>query len=245
VIGSGVTRAETEVWLVDVDAEGEWLLANEAACPRLAPDEENRVAALKDVHEQRRRRATYIAQRFVLERFFGPQVRSVTLLRDSHGRPLLPPECAATGAVSLAHAGQLALIGCTTGTRIGVDLELPREPIMTGPRREKIERAAATLCPPPLPADPQARFLQAWVRLEALAKADGRGIGHLLGTIGVIGGSPASNGHDAARVLMAEHHCRLFDLDVAVGVYAAAVVAKVTCLPVQKVTAFNIESGIM
>ncbi len=54
-------------------------------------------------------------------------------------------------------------------------------------RRARIEEAGAALSDEPLPAEGNARFLQAWVRLEALAKADGCGIGRLLTRLGILG----------------------------------------------------------
>jgi 4'-phosphopantetheinyl transferase len=44
----------------------------------------------------------------------------------------------------------------------------------------------------PLPQDPEAAFLQAWVRIEAVAKASGEGIGRLLTEYGIIGGAKAA-----------------------------------------------------
>src|SRR5262249_60202312 len=87
---------------------------------------------------------------------------------------------------SLAHAEDWALIGVARGNEIGVDLEVVRSVALAPLRRQHILRAAAVLSPMPLieaPAD--AAFIQAWVRLEALAKASGEGLGRTLTGRGV------------------------------------------------------------
>jgi 4'-phosphopantetheinyl transferase len=154
----------------------------------------------------------------VLEATFGSSLRQVPLPRDRHGRPHLPDAIA--GNFSLAHAEPWALIGVTRAHRIGVDIETARAIKMDGRRRAIIEAAASSISVSPLPDEPDARFLQAWTRLEALAKADGCGIGHLLTQLGAVGGS---NGKaDAAAHLASQHSLALYPLDISPGVYAAA-----------------------
>ena len=71
---------------------------------------------------------------------------------------------------------------------IGIDIEALRPLRVSTERRRRIEIAAARLAPDaPLPGDETLRFLQAWVRLEASAKATGAGIGQTLTNARVIG----------------------------------------------------------
>ncbi len=215
-------QSETQLWLIDLDRSAAGLFDCEAACPRLAPDEIAHLQAIPDPDNQRLRRAAHIAQRLILERLFGPEFRTVVLPRDSLGRPHLPPNL--TGSVSLAHTSNFVLIGASRAPRIGVDLEAPRVIPMTRARRDIIEAAAASLSQQALPLAPDARFLQAWTRLEALAKADGRGIGHVLTAIGAVG-QPRGTSNPAltraAAKIAASHGLRTHDLDAGPALYAA------------------------
>ena len=219
---------KAELWLADLDAVTDALEACERATPRLSPDQIERIAGLASPAAQRAKRATYVAQQLVLERLLGPCVRGVTLPRDRYGRSVLPPALG-TGAVSLAHSGHLVLIGCITCppgslVRIGVDIEQPRAVTMSARRRSIMEQAACSLSSVPLPGrDEQRRFLAAWVRLEALAKADGRGIGHLLSLIGAMGSAvPHAHG---ARELAGELGCEVSDLDLGPDLHAAVAIS--------------------
>ncbi|MCH1883351.1 4-phosphopantetheinyl transferase [Agrococcus sp. ARC_14] len=82
-----------------------------------------------------------------------------------HGRPVVMEPSAARGiGVSLAHAGEHHVVAAMTGARVGVDAE-PRE---TSPVRLEALRALLRHDTP----DP----LLHWTRVEAVLKADGRGL---------------------------------------------------------------------
>ena len=212
------TTNHTELWLADLDASGDALLACERATARLSPDDAARSAAVRDPLDRHYRHAAAIALRLILERHFGPAMRCVSFARDRYGRPLLPPPH--TGAFSLSHCGRFALVGVSDAGAIGVDIEAPRTIRMDPRRRLIVETAAQVLTREPLPVQRDARFLQAWVILEALAKADGRGIGHLLTRLGAVG-SPDGE-LDAAATMARAHGLSLNVLDVGQGLYAAA-----------------------
>ncbi len=91
---------------------------------------------------------------------------------------------------SLSHSGARALVGISPQADIGVDIEGPREPKISGSRRDAIIAAGIALAAgaPLGGATEEQQFLQAWVRLEAIAKCSGRGMGRLLGELGIIGG---------------------------------------------------------
>ena len=202
------SQAWIKVWLVDLDDTAAALQAREAAHPALSPSEHTRLDAITNPIEQARRRTAYIAQRLILIHIFGPGLHQADLPRDALGRPHLP--LGHTGSISLAHTGTHALIAVSNAPRIGVDLEAPRTIRMSPARRALIESAAAQLSPDELPTNGDARFLQAWTRLEALAKADGHGIGHLLTAIGAVGGGPSTP--QAASALAASHALIVQDL---------------------------------
>ena len=192
-------------------------MACERATARLSPDDAARSAAVRDPLDRHYRHAAAIALRVILERHFGPSMRCVSFARDRYGRPLLPPPH--TGAFSLSHCGRVALVGVSDAGAIGVDIEAPRTIRMDPRRRLIVETAAQVLTREPLPVQRDARFLQAWVILEALAKADGRGIGHLLTRLGAVG-SPHGE-LDAAATMAREHGLALNAIDVGPSLYAA------------------------
>lgn len=217
-IGSGPT--EPAIYFVDLVRSAAVLNDAEHQTPRLAPDEssryQNKVSLGRD--DANRWRTAHIALRIGLERHAGLSIRCSPYDIEPGGRPRLGKH-AMPGPryhFSLAHAGPYALIAISPDGHIGVDLEVTRQINVSTARRERIERAAARLgLDAPLPLEPDARFLQSWVRLEAVAKASGLGIGRILTEAGVIGAAPPSPqavGHSQVTVL---------DLNLPPGCYAA------------------------
>lgn len=199
--GSEIEPVRTEIALVDLAACGPALFALEAETPRLSDEDEARIARLADANARDQRRAAHIALRLMLERHAGPWVRRLPYARSSSGKPTLSTEVdaggtasepAAEGALratphfSLSHTAGHALIVVSGSGPWGIDIERERTPRISGERRLAIERAAIELAGgAPLPEDAgrDARFLTAWVRLEAVAKADGLGVGAHLSVI--------------------------------------------------------------
>jgi 4'-phosphopantetheinyl transferase len=85
----------------------------------------------------------------------------------------------------LAHTHGVALIAVCREGAIGVDIEYERPVAMAPDRRAAIEAAAQALSRQALPDGPaeNARFLQAWTRIEALGKYSGEGVGAVLEAI--------------------------------------------------------------
>ena len=89
---------------------------------------------------------------------------------------------------------------------------------MTEDRRRRVIAAAARLAngqPGPPHIDADGDVLQAWVRLEAAAKALGTGIGQLLTEEGVVGG-------EAVGGTTAAHRLDVRNLDVAGGLFCCS-----------------------
>lgn len=178
------------VFFADLKASGPLLDNAERETPRLADDE---IARWKYLIQSRGAddamlwRASHIALRIAIEQSAGPSHRAKPYTGAPGGRPSL----ASSGPhFSLAHTGGVALIAVLREGPIGADIEAPRTLKFTEYRRQKIEAAALRLAPDlPLTRDGDARTLQAWVRLEAHAKATGAGIGAALTDAGVIGGA--------------------------------------------------------
>ncbi|KWT71583.1 4'-phosphopantetheinyl transferase [Hyphomicrobium sulfonivorans] len=178
----------SEIWFVDIAAAAPALQAFEARHLLLSAAEHERAAALRDDLVRNEWLAAHIALRAIVGRGCGPDVARQTFAVTERGKPFLAQS---PYAFSLSHAPGVALIGLSAGGTIGVDIERHREVRIGDARRAGIEAAAAHLSEDVLPVDPTMRFLQAWVRIEALAKADGCGVGRMLTRLGVRGRAAA------------------------------------------------------
>jgi 4'-phosphopantetheinyl transferase len=222
-----------ELWCVDLDAAGAALDACERAAPRLSAAECERAASARDAARGAEWRAAHIALRLLIERAAGTEWRTVPFAAGPHGKPQLE---GAPVAFSLAHAPGVALVGIAARGTIGVDIEVERAVHMRRERRAPIEAAAQALdAAEPLPAAEDARLLQAWVRLEAWAKAEGCGIGRLLGRLGIVG-DDRNLSCDAARasaqaLQAASPGMQVRDLALGGGRFAAAATSPAEPLP--------------
>lgn len=214
--------SEIEIVSVDLSEARAALEAEEQHTPRLAPDETarfERKAAALGLEEAHQWRAAHIALRLVLERCSGPTLRGVAYDLSQAGRPCVPKSLDVNGAVefSLTHAGSIALIAISRRGPVGIDLEVPRQLRIPEERRLRIETAASQLAPHlPLPTEADSRLLQSWVRLEALAKASGLGIGRILTQARVFG-----TRQTAAQALDLPHEFRVADLAAGSDRFAA------------------------
>jgi len=211
----------TEIVLVDVSAVAELLDAEECRTPRLSPSDKVRFASMRsgDAHA-RVWRAGRIATRIILERWVGSALRCVDFVTETGGRlrlPLTPP------FFSVSHCGDALLIAVSAGGVVGVDLEQVRTLAMPHERRLRLHRASALIdggelsdaCVDELS---DRTVLESWVRLEAVAKARGSGIGVLLTEAGVVGDS-----EERLMVKAIPFEARL--LDVGPGLVAAVACA--------------------
>lgn len=174
------------------------LIGAERETPRLSAEDRARAMAVgpdrggRDDTWSLQRLAAYVALRIAIERAFGVSVRGLPFLRSPAGRPSLP---GVEGDFSLSHVEDAALIATAGRGSVGVDLERTR-PLRIGPRRRSLTEAAAEHVArtggetAPLPAlPPDDRFLMAWVRLEAFAKARRTTLAQLLTAAGALGGA--------------------------------------------------------
>jgi 4'-phosphopantetheinyl transferase len=187
-----------ELWCIDLVAAAPALAQMERRVSRLSPDDMQTARAMTDPAAAGDWLTARAGLRLLLERAAGPDFRGMPFARTPHGKPLLEN---APVTFSLAHVKGLALIGLGSAGAIGVDIERGRKVRVTLERRSRIEAAGAALNPQvPLPEADEARFLQAWVRLESFAKADGGGIGRLLTRLGIIGGNLTDGGRISDRI---------------------------------------------
>jgi phosphopantetheinyl transferase len=217
-----------EVWYADLTLCGAVLDALEAIEPRLSPDEAAWPGHRHPGHQHEEsssgadptRRRVRIALRLLIERALPPAAiavaRRAPLSVSASGRPELAPHvreaCAAAPVFSITHTEGLALIAIAPAGPLGVDLETPRDVRMAPWRLAVICEAARLITEAPLPADPDAATVQGWTRLEALAKASGLGIAHLLGAIGVMGPAAPDRTPAAARAMAAACGVHVRDL---------------------------------
>jgi 4'-phosphopantetheinyl transferase len=208
-----------ELWCVDLSAAAPALNAIERRIPRLSAEDRARAALFSDARVRADWLATHVALRLLIERAVGPAWRGVALTRKPQlaGAPL---------GFSLSHARGVALIGLTPTGSIGVDVERPREVRIAAERRAAIEAAGAMLGGA-LAGNGNTRFLHAWVRLEAYAKADGCGIGRLLTRLGILGVAAADRADASGMPARVDEVAKgaaegVRDLQLGNGIYAAA-----------------------
>lgn len=204
----------------------------ERRTPRLSDWDRRHASEMADASAATQWRATHVALRVLLERAVGARWRGAPLIRGVGVRPHLED---VPVAFSLSHVAGLALIAVAPEGDIGVDLERLRRVHVKPPRRGLIEAAGAGLNPrQALPDDAEARFLQAWVRLEAFAKARGSGIGRLLTQLGIVGGRDIAQAElveavEAARASAGAN--AVFDLALGKELFAAVALPPSQALP--------------
>ena len=208
-----------EVWFADLGQSLQAIEDEERRCPRLSADELMRAERMSDPDRRRLWRASHIALRDILERCAGQALRRMPFASKAGGRPEVAPDhfsatAGETLSFSLSHTADVALIAVSRLGPIGVDIEAVHTRVFPETRRMKIESIAVDIAGgSPLPAEGDRRFLQAWTRVEAMSKADGRGVLYALK-------APAAHapGDQAASPLAFE----VRDLDVGAG-YCASI----------------------
>jgi 4'-phosphopantetheinyl transferase len=207
-----------EVWLARLDTLAE-VLAELEACDPLYP------AAELAAFDPFRHAARQLLRRLIA-RTFGRSFAGVPFTAGPHGKPNIP---GLPGDFNLSHTGSLetggfALIGVCSAGSIGVDLEQRRSVRLDDRRRAMIAEAAIRAAGgAELPADDEARILQAWVRLEAWGKAEGRGIGRTLTHFGIWGretGASSVSKEAGGPALV------VFDVDAGPGLWGAVAVPR-------------------
>jgi 4'-phosphopantetheinyl transferase len=219
-----------ELWIARLDALALPLGELESSDP-LCP------AGELDGFDAPRRLARQLLRRLIA-RVFGRTFATLPFAAGPHGKPYLP---GLPGDFNLSHtvtedAGAFALVGVGHAAAIGVDLE-PRRAVRIDARRRAsiIEAGIRAAGGADLPAHDHERILQAWVRLEAWGKANGRGIGRTLTHFGVWGrASGAPDAPDArSDALM------VFDVDAGPGLRGAIALPQGTRLPPLRAVPVN------
>lgn len=221
-------KVECEFIFVDIFRASSVLEAEESATPRLSSIEQHRFLsrAATDMRAAETWRTSRIALRIALERWAGSDVRQSAFEIERGGRPKLVQ---GWPHFSMSHTGDVAFIAISNHSAIGVDIERSRTLNMSEERRMKLISAAAKLIssrvPKQLPHQEKLddhSVLQAWVQLEAVAKATGFGIGRVLTELGASGGVGNKEFH--AEAYINDRLC-VKDIDVGPGYFAATATA--------------------
>ncbi len=168
------------------------------------------------------RRVARSLLRRLLARRFGRALASQPFTAGPFGKPLI---AGLGGDFNLSHTTQadgrsFALIGLGPVAAIGVDLEPTRTVRLDARRRDLIIAAALRVGEgAALPDLPALRVLQAWARLEAWGKADGRGIGRTLTQFGIWGRGAV--GTSGVAPVQAGEELVVHDIDAGTGLFAA------------------------
>jgi 4'-phosphopantetheinyl transferase len=226
-------HAMTEIWLINVQRSALALAELEREAPRLTPQERRRASAIQDPHKRHERIAIATALRILLERIAGPQAAKAPFVTGAAGKPRL-----ADGSVqfSLSHIEGYALIGLSRAGEIGVDLERDRPLRMSERRRAELMAAAVGLAGRLAGTSPDARFLLAWCRLEAFAKARGHGLGRTLADLGLRSGRQRTSAdiEAAAREAVRAAGLTVRDVRLEPGLYAAVALGDVARVPPKR-----------
>ena len=157
-------RADVDVWLVNLEAAGDWLP------PTLA--EAERAARLVSAALQRRYLHSHAALRAILGRY---ATAALDFAVGEHGKPYLPalPEL----RFNLSHSHEMALIAVSREVEVGVDVERlrPLPECMAIAERFFPPVDAAALAEV-APDAREAEFFRRWTRIEAMLKACGVGL---------------------------------------------------------------------
>lgn len=223
-----------ELWLVDLARAAPALERQERKAPRLGPCDREAIEALRHADVRQRRLTAHLALRILFERRLGRAVRGQDLERPQGAKPRVGGSWGPLD-FSLAHAEGDALIGITPGAAIGVDLEDVRPVRIAGARRRRILAAGAALVAAAGSdaGSEEEAFMRAWVRLEALAKAQGAGLARTLAALG-LRQALASDSAEVARSVTKQLSLtgmRVHDLALGPGRVAAVALDAALAMP--------------
>lgn len=164
------------------------------------------------------------ALRKILGSYLGLPPAAICFRINAHGKPYLDPASAML-QFNLSHSGDWALCAVTTAGEVGVDIERVRPRAQA--YRLKVARRFFSAheyhaINSAGPAGIDSAFFSGWTRKEAYIKCHGKGLAIPLATFTVSIGATTP-----AALIQSDWNpvdvtqCRLYDLDVPAGYYAA------------------------
>lgn len=218
---TGAASLVPELWLVELDRLAPPFVLQALTIAALRAKATIDLAHLPKVDVEPGRALAHLALRCVLARHAGIVKALEPFERSALGKPALADSAL---DFSLSHSQARALIAVSNTGAIGCDIEASRTPRLPEGKRALIIEAAVDVARGlPLPVNnPEHRFLQAWVRLEAAAKASGEGMGRLLTRYGIFGTAADRISLRTSGAAAGGLGIRIRDLEVGAG-YSAAV----------------------
>lgn len=220
-----VVAGTIEVWWSPIDLSPARLDALRAT---LDTETRDRIAALARPDDRRRALVAHGILRLRAAGALSVSPAEVRLRRScpacgatDHGKPEL--DVAGAPAISLAHAGGLAVVALSADGPVGVDVEDVR-PDVDWERARRHVFADAEWDATSRDADPAASRLAAWTRKEAASKVTGHGVALGLERV-VVATAPDAQGWRAAHLPDGLGVMRVADLDFAGAAGAVAVPA--------------------
>ena len=143
--------------------------------------ESARSASFRSQPARQRFIGAHVLLRTVLGEFVGVAPQNLRFDRGPCGKPRLASNATDSVSFSLSHSGELALVAISATSEVGVDVERIRPiPEALGIAARVFDASSCTALREAAPEHRDATFLRHWTRLEALAKATGRGLVPLL-----------------------------------------------------------------
>jgi 4'-phosphopantetheinyl transferase len=140
----------------------------------LAPVEAARAARFATRDDRRRYVVSHAALRLILSAFTGRDSHAIHIATGARGMPYMK---SSGPHFSLSRGGGVALVAVTTEGPIGVDVERVRPDLELDTfSRPLVPRADADRIDALAPEEQSRAWFQAWTRLEAAAKASGKGL---------------------------------------------------------------------
>jgi phosphopantetheinyl transferase len=158
----------------------------------VAPTERDRAAVMEGMTARRFLAARRLV-RGIFSKILGLSPENIGLTLDASGKPFLPGN---NYYFSVAHSGETVAVAVSR-SRVGVDLETERPVDVTAlARRFFSQEEGQFIVRNPTPE----HFFRLWTCREAVVKADGRGLGRLLGITAVSTGGDSADGEIKVRV---------------------------------------------
>jgi 4'-phosphopantetheinyl transferase len=160
-----------DIWRVFLDLPPDSVRSMEST---LSADESERAAKFRFHKDRNRYIVSHACLRKVLAHYLRREPAQISFTLNEYGKPFLPGEKL---QFNLSHSGDLALIGVTTGRKVGVDIERIRQGIsslvIARQYFSKAEIAELQSLPPEQRVN---AFFACWTRKEAYIKAQGLGL---------------------------------------------------------------------
>jgi 4'-phosphopantetheinyl transferase len=164
-----------DLWHISLDCSPDG-----ASTALLDLHERGRVERLRFDRDRRRYVVAHAATRAILGRYLEVDPAQLRFSRAAKGKPAIvdshrPIE------FNLTHSGERAIVAVTTSRSVGVDLEQVRPDLLDARIARRFADPEAVRLAETDADDRAGRFTMLWTRKEALAKAFGGSIIHLLG----------------------------------------------------------------